>query len=139
MDLTQPVPIHDVLHEIRQALQPPGPSASSSASVSPMAQPATFSGEEGECSGFLLQCELNMEMNASRYFQPSTSPAAFSFFFVGKKDGGLRPCIDYLSYLPLSSPPLSSTAILYLWSQLPWSNSAMLVYFPSSISVTPTI
>ncbi|XP_062418964.1 uncharacterized protein LOC134131237 [Pungitius pungitius] len=27
--------------------------------------------------------------------RPSTSPAASSFFFVGKKDGGLRPCIDY--------------------------------------------
>ncbi len=25
----------------------------------------------------------------------STSPAASSFFFVAKKDGGLRPCIDY--------------------------------------------
>ncbi|KAG1941502.1 retrotransposable element [Pimephales promelas] len=29
------------------------------------------------------------------YIRPSTSPAASSFFFVGKKDGGLRPCIDY--------------------------------------------
>ncbi|KAL0168423.1 hypothetical protein M9458_036645, partial [Cirrhinus mrigala] len=28
------------------------------------------------------------------FIQPSTSPAASSFFFVGK-DGGLRPCIDY--------------------------------------------
>ncbi|KAL0167476.1 hypothetical protein M9458_035698, partial [Cirrhinus mrigala] len=28
------------------------------------------------------------------FIQPSTSPAASSFF-VGKKDGGLRPCIDY--------------------------------------------
>ncbi|KAK3539704.1 hypothetical protein QTP70_012035 [Hemibagrus guttatus] len=27
--------------------------------------------------------------------RPSTSPAAAGFFFVGKKDGGLRPCIDY--------------------------------------------
>lgn len=27
--------------------------------------------------------------------QPSTSPAGAGFFFVGKKDGGLRPCIDY--------------------------------------------
>ena len=27
--------------------------------------------------------------------RPSTSPAAAPFFFVGKKDGGLRPCIDY--------------------------------------------
>ena len=27
--------------------------------------------------------------------RPSRSPAAASFFFVGKKDGSLRPCIDY--------------------------------------------
>lgn len=30
-----------------------------------------------------------------QYICPSISPAASSFFFVGKKDGGLRPCIDY--------------------------------------------
>jgi len=29
------------------------------------------------------------------YIRPSTSPAAASFFFVSKKDGGLRPCFDY--------------------------------------------
>ncbi len=29
------------------------------------------------------------------FIHPSTSPAASSFFFVAKKDGGLRPCIDY--------------------------------------------
>ncbi len=29
------------------------------------------------------------------YIRPSTSPAASSFFFVAKKNGGLRPCIDY--------------------------------------------
>ncbi|KAL0148816.1 hypothetical protein M9458_055825, partial [Cirrhinus mrigala] len=29
------------------------------------------------------------------FIQPSTSPAASSSFFVGKKDGGLQPCIDY--------------------------------------------
>ncbi|KAK3529361.1 hypothetical protein QTP70_029335 [Hemibagrus guttatus] len=28
------------------------------------------------------------------YIRPSTSPAASSFFFVAKKDGGLRPCIN---------------------------------------------
>lgn len=27
--------------------------------------------------------------------RPSSSPARAGFFFVGKKDGGLRPCIDY--------------------------------------------
>jgi hypothetical protein len=29
------------------------------------------------------------------YIRSSTSPASSSFFFVKKKDGGLRPCIDY--------------------------------------------
>ncbi|KAK3569927.1 hypothetical protein QTP86_007483 [Hemibagrus guttatus] len=29
------------------------------------------------------------------FIQPSTSPAASSFFFLAKKDGGLRSCIDY--------------------------------------------
>ncbi|KAK3530126.1 hypothetical protein QTP86_014792, partial [Hemibagrus guttatus] len=32
---------------------------------------------------------------AAGHIWPSTSPAASGFFFVGKKDGGLRPCIDY--------------------------------------------
>lgn len=32
---------------------------------------------------------------AQGYIPPSTSPAASSFFFMAKKDGGLRPCIDY--------------------------------------------
>jgi hypothetical protein len=29
------------------------------------------------------------------YIQPSKSPMASPFFFVGKKDGKLRPCQDY--------------------------------------------
>uniref|UniRef100_A0A4W5QR03 ribonuclease H n=1 Tax=Hucho hucho TaxID=62062 RepID=A0A4W5QR03_9TELE len=29
------------------------------------------------------------------YIRPSTSPASSSFFFVKKKAGGLRPCVDY--------------------------------------------
>ena len=29
------------------------------------------------------------------FIRPATSPAGAGFFFVGKKDGGLRPCIDY--------------------------------------------
>ena len=35
------------------------------------------------------------EALASGFIRPSTSPAASGFFFVEKKDGGLRPCIDY--------------------------------------------
>ncbi|KAL0172102.1 hypothetical protein M9458_032413, partial [Cirrhinus mrigala] len=39
--------------------------------------------------------EYIQEALSQGYICPSTSPAASSFFFVAKKDGGLRPCIDY--------------------------------------------
>ncbi|KAI2653766.1 Transposon Tf2-6 polyprotein [Labeo rohita] len=39
--------------------------------------------------------EYIQEALSQGYIRPSTSPAASSFFFVVKKDGGLRPCIDY--------------------------------------------
>ncbi|KAK3534422.1 hypothetical protein QTP86_015224 [Hemibagrus guttatus] len=39
--------------------------------------------------------EYIKEALAQGYIRPSTSPAASSFLFVAKKDGGLRPCIDY--------------------------------------------
>ena len=35
------------------------------------------------------------EALANELIRPSTSPAGAGFFFMGKKDGGLRPCIDY--------------------------------------------
>ena len=35
------------------------------------------------------------EALAAGFIRPSTSPAGAGFFFVGKKDGGLRPCIDF--------------------------------------------
>lgn len=39
--------------------------------------------------------EYIKESLANGFIRPSTSPAGAGFFFVGKKDGGLRPCIDY--------------------------------------------
>ncbi|XP_026093254.1 uncharacterized protein LOC113065934 [Carassius auratus] len=39
--------------------------------------------------------EYIKEVLAQGYIRTSTSSAASSFFFVEKKDGGLRPCIDY--------------------------------------------
>uniref|UniRef100_A0A8C2C1P2 ribonuclease H n=1 Tax=Cyprinus carpio TaxID=7962 RepID=A0A8C2C1P2_CYPCA len=35
------------------------------------------------------------EESAKGFNRPSSSPASAGFFFVKKKDGGLRPCIDY--------------------------------------------
>ncbi len=32
---------------------------------------------------------------AKGFIRPSTSPTSAGFFFVKKRDGGLRPCIDY--------------------------------------------
>uniref|UniRef100_A0A3B1J8V9 CCHC-type domain-containing protein n=1 Tax=Astyanax mexicanus TaxID=7994 RepID=A0A3B1J8V9_ASTMX len=39
--------------------------------------------------------EYIQEALALGFIRPSSSPAGAGFFFVGKKDGGLRPCIDY--------------------------------------------
>lgn len=39
--------------------------------------------------------EYVAEALQQEFIRPSISPAASSFFFVAKKDGGLRPCIDY--------------------------------------------
>ncbi|KAK3516480.1 hypothetical protein QTP70_017817, partial [Hemibagrus guttatus] len=41
---------------------------------------------------------------AAGHIQASTSPAAAGFFFVGKKDGGLRPCIDYRGLNAITVP-----------------------------------
>ncbi|KAK3546756.1 hypothetical protein QTP70_034178 [Hemibagrus guttatus] len=45
------------------------------------------------------------EALAQGYIRPLTSPAASSFYFAAKKDGGLRPCIDYraLNHITSSS------------------------------------
>ncbi|KAL0152283.1 hypothetical protein M9458_052006 [Cirrhinus mrigala] len=45
---------------------------------------------ESEAMSSYIQEEL-----AKGFITPSTSPASAGFFFVKKKDGGLRPCIDY--------------------------------------------
>ena len=39
--------------------------------------------------------EYIQEALSNGFIRPSTSPAGAGFFFVSKKDGGLRPCMDY--------------------------------------------
>ena len=69
---------------------------------------------------------------AEGLIRPSTSPVAVGFFFVKKKDGGLRLCIDYrqlnnihiknkypLSLMTSNFEPLSGATIftkLDLWN-----------------------
>ncbi|KAL1256449.1 hypothetical protein QQF64_011994 [Cirrhinus molitorella] len=52
--------------------------------IFPLSQP------ESEAMKEYIQEELK-----KGFIRPSTSPASAGFFFVKKKDGGLRPCIDY--------------------------------------------
>ncbi|KAL0157229.1 hypothetical protein M9458_048475, partial [Cirrhinus mrigala] len=52
--------------------------------VYPLSQPETQS----------MQQYIDEEL-AKGFIRPSTSPASAGFFFVKKKDGTLRPCIDY--------------------------------------------
>ncbi|KAI2655269.1 Transposon Tf2-6 polyprotein [Labeo rohita] len=52
--------------------------------VYPLSQPETEAMEK------YIKEEL-----AKGFIRPSTSPATAGFFFVKKKDGGLRPCMDY--------------------------------------------
>ncbi|KAI4902871.1 hypothetical protein NFI96_000375 [Prochilodus magdalenae] len=48
--------------------------------------------------------EYKREALAQGYIRPSTFPAASGFFFVKKKDGGLRPCIDYRGLNAVTKP-----------------------------------
>lgn len=52
--------------------------------IFPLSQP------ESEAMSNYIKEEL-----AKGFIRPSTSPASAGFFFVEKKDGGLRPCNDY--------------------------------------------
>lgn len=52
--------------------------------IFPLSQP------EEEAMKSYIEGEL-----AKGFIRPSTSPASSGFFFVKKKDGSLRPCIDY--------------------------------------------
>ncbi|KAL0168516.1 hypothetical protein M9458_036738, partial [Cirrhinus mrigala] len=65
---------------------------------------------------------------AKGFIRPSTSPASAGFFFVKKKDGGLRPCIDYRALnevtvkyrypLPLVPPALEQLRSAHFYTKL---------------------
>ena len=59
------------------------------------------------------------ESLAAGIIRPSSSPVGAGFFFVSKKDGSLRPCIDYrgLNDITVKNKyplPLISSAIVPL-------------------------
>lgn len=68
MDPQQPSPLtlQDFIQAINAALNPLT-TATTSASASPMARPATFSGDAVNCCGFILQCSLYFEMQPGAF------------------------------------------------------------------------
>ncbi|KAL0173533.1 hypothetical protein M9458_029501, partial [Cirrhinus mrigala] len=58
--------------------------------IPPRGRVFPLSQRESEAMNKYIQEEL-----AKGFIRPSTSPASAGFFFVKKKDSGLRPCIDY--------------------------------------------
>ncbi len=56
----------------------------------PEAEFSRLTQQESEVMKTYIEEELS-----KGFIRPSTSPASAGFFFVKKKDGGLRPCIDY--------------------------------------------
>ncbi|KAL0146514.1 hypothetical protein M9458_058145 [Cirrhinus mrigala] len=85
--------------------------------IFPLSQP------ESEAMNQYIKEEL-----AKGFIRPSTSPASAGFFFVKKKDGGLRPCIDYRSLnditikyrypLPLVPPALEQLRRTKIYTKL---------------------
>ncbi|KAI2665820.1 Transposon Tf2-6 polyprotein [Labeo rohita] len=85
--------------------------------VYPLSQP------ESEAMNTYIQEEL-----AKGFIRPSTSPTSAGFFFVKKKDGGLRPCVDYralnditIKYrypLPLVPPALEQLRTAKIYTKL---------------------
>ncbi|XP_013879478.1 RNA-directed DNA polymerase homolog [Austrofundulus limnaeus] len=75
---------------------------------------------------------------AAGLIRPSSSPLGAGFFFVGKKDGSLRPCIDYRGLnlitvknkypLPLISPALEPIHGATVFSKLSLRNTYHLLH-----------
>ncbi|KAL0200303.1 hypothetical protein M9458_003490, partial [Cirrhinus mrigala] len=94
--------------------------------VFPLSQPET------EAMRVYIEEEL-----AKGFIEPSTSPASAGFFFVKKKDGSLRPCIDYrglnsitVKYrypLPLVPPALEQLRSAKYFTKLDLRNAYNLI------------
>uniref|UniRef100_A0A4W5JRV3 Gypsy retrotransposon integrase-like protein 1 n=1 Tax=Hucho hucho TaxID=62062 RepID=A0A4W5JRV3_9TELE len=77
------------------------------------------------------------ESLATGFIRPSSSPAGAGFFFVGKKDGSLRPCIDYRGLnnitvkntypLPLMSSAFERLQGAFIFTKLDLRNAYHLV------------
>ncbi|KAL0159211.1 hypothetical protein M9458_042936, partial [Cirrhinus mrigala] len=130
---SSPIPheYHDLLEafsKVRATQLPPHRPGDCAIELMPGAVPSRgrifpLSQPESEAMENYIKEEL-----AKGFIRPSTSPASAGFFFVKKKDGGLRPCIDYRSLneitvkyrypLPLVPPALEQLRSAKYYSKL---------------------
>ncbi len=93
-----PVEYHDLIEafsKTKASQLPPHRSSDCAIDLQPNSHPPKgrvfpLSQPESEAMKSYIEEEL-----AKGFIRPSISPASAGFFFVKKKDGGLRPCIDY--------------------------------------------
>ncbi len=95
--LTEYQDLSEAFSKTRASQLPPHRSSDCAIDLLPGAMPTRgrvfpLSQPESESMKAYIEEEL-----AKGFIRPSTSPASAGFFFVKKKDGGLRPCIDYRS------------------------------------------
>ncbi|KAK3574246.1 hypothetical protein QTP86_004398 [Hemibagrus guttatus] len=76
------------------------------------------------------------EAQAARLIRPFTSPEGAGVFFVGKKGGGLRPCIDYrgLNKITIHNCyPLPLMATASVFTKLDLCNAYHLVHIRQAV------
>ncbi|KAL0175452.1 hypothetical protein M9458_027782, partial [Cirrhinus mrigala] len=131
LDSTIPTEYHDLLEAfstVKATELPPHRPGDCAIDLIPGAVPPRgrifpLSQPESEAMEKYIKEEL-----AKGFIQPSTSPASAGFFFVKKKDGALRPCIDYRSLnevtikyrypLPLVPPALEQLRSARVYTKL---------------------
>lgn len=82
-----------------------------------------------------------------RIIHPSSSPAGAGFFFGGKMDGSLRPCIDYLGLneitvkncypIPLINSEFDRIQEAKIFTKLDLQNACYLQYYAFGTGMTP--
>ncbi|KAI2657439.1 Retrotransposon-like protein 1 [Labeo rohita] len=75
-------PLMELVNAFKAALRPT--STPPSASGCPMAMPAMFAGEAAECSGFLLQINLYIQMQPQQFLSENDKVAFLISLFTGK-------------------------------------------------------
>ncbi|KAL0199210.1 hypothetical protein M9458_007750, partial [Cirrhinus mrigala] len=94
-------PLMELVNAFKAALNPTPPPLP--ASGCPMAVPATFSGEAAECSGFLLQVNLYIQMQLQQFTSENAKVAFLISLLTAQRPAHLPLQISFSDYNKASS------------------------------------